>query len=139
MICLDSITGVVECPDHVCRTRGRGIKVERVQKCGVTKREALRCKVLVRAIAQAKKRYPELKNRYGARYTSAMVSAAFFTFFLPLPGSSLVGVALVVGIAELHRAIAQRSGFPQAITDLVVVVRANMLCWTTGRSPSPRG
>jgi hypothetical protein len=33
-----------------------------------------------------------------------MLSAAFVGFVLPLPGSSLIGVALVVVIAEVHRA-----------------------------------
>ena len=78
--------------------------MEQVQKSWVVKARALPRKVLARVIAQAKKRYGELKHRYGPRYTSAMLSAAFIGFVLPLPGSSLIGVALVVVIAEVHRA-----------------------------------
>jgi hypothetical protein len=38
--------------------------------------------------------------RYGPRYTKAMLSVAFLTLFLPIPGSLLVGLALIVVIAE---------------------------------------
>jgi hypothetical protein len=53
--------------------------------------------------AQVKKSYSQLKSRYGPRYSRALLSVAFFTLFLPIPGSWLVGVALIVGIAEVHR------------------------------------
>jgi hypothetical protein len=37
-----------------------------------------------------------------------MVGAAFFALFSPIPGSVLVAVALIVVIAEVHRAISKR-------------------------------
>ena len=48
------------------------------------------------------------ENRYGPRYTSAMVGTAFVTFFLPIPAVSLLSVALIAVIAEIHRAISKR-------------------------------
>ena len=71
-------------------------------------------KALAGAIAQVKKRYKQLKNRYGPRYTSAMVGTAFVTFFLPIPAVSLISVALIAVIAEIHRAISKRVGFRQS-------------------------
>jgi hypothetical protein len=68
-------------------------------------------KVLAGAISQVKRRVKQLRSRYGPHYTKAMVGTAFFALFSPIPGSVLVAVALVVGIAEVHRAISRRRGF----------------------------
>ena len=80
--------------------------------------------MLTGAIAQVKERYKKLKRRYGPRYYKAMLGATFFTFFLPIPGSLLIGVALIVVIAEVHRAISKRGGLPEIVADLTLVVRA---------------
>lgn len=83
---------------------------------------------LIGAIAQVKKRYRQLKNRHGPRYTYAMVGVAFFTFFLPLPAISLVSVALVVVIAEIHRAISKRSGFSKTIAkEFVMAINCDVI------------
>jgi hypothetical protein len=66
---------------------------------------------LTRAVAQVRTTYRRLKKRYGPSYTRAMVGGAFVALFLPLPGSTLLAVGLIVAIAELHRAISQRGGF----------------------------
>jgi hypothetical protein len=92
--------------------------MEQVQKSWVVKARALPRKVLARVIAQAKKRYGELKHRYGPRYTYAMVSAAFFTLFVPIPGLSVVSVVVVVAIAELHRAFSGRRRLTEAVGNL---------------------
>jgi hypothetical protein len=47
-----------------------------------------------------------------------MVSAAFFTLFVPIPGISLVSIALVVVIAELHRAFSGKGRLTEAIVTL---------------------
>jgi len=113
--------------------------LEQSQESGVVEARALSRKVLTAASTQVKKRYLKLKHRYGPRYSKAMLGAAFFTFFLPIPGSSLMGVALIVGIAEVHRAMSRRGGFAEAIAVLVVVLKANMHWWATGGRPaSPR-
>jgi hypothetical protein len=44
----------------------------------------------------------------------AMVLAVFIGLFLPIPGSALGSVALIVAVAEVHRALAKRGGFPGA-------------------------
>jgi hypothetical protein len=111
--------------------------VEAVQKNCVAKPRTLPGNVLTEAIAQVKKRCKALKHRYGPRYTSAIVGAACFTFFLPIPGSLLVGVALVVVIAEVHRAISKRGDVAEAIADVVIFVKANMPCWAMGRWRRP--
>jgi hypothetical protein len=66
-----------------------------------------------------------------------MVSAALFTLFVPIPGILVVGVALVVVIAEAHRVVTTRGGCPEAVADLVVRVKAHLPSWATGRRPSP--
>jgi hypothetical protein len=93
---------------------------------------------LTEPIAQVKKRCRKLTHRYGPRYTNAMLGAAFFTFFLPIPGSLLIGVALIVVIAEVHRAISKRGDVPEAIANLVVFVKANTPCWAMGGWRAPR-
>jgi hypothetical protein len=81
--------------------------VELTQKSRVGEAGALPRKVATALIAQVKKRYKELKNRYGPRYTKGMVAAALSTLFVPIPGISLLAVALVVAVAEIHRAISR--------------------------------
>jgi hypothetical protein len=68
------------------------------------------CALLAGAISQVKRRFKQLKSRYGPHYTKAMVGAAFVALFSPIPGSVLVAVALIVVIAEVHRAISKRDG-----------------------------
>ena len=63
---------------------------------------------LAGAISQSRMRFNRLKSRYGPKYTKAMLAAAFVALFLPLPGSMVVAVALIVVIAEVHQAISQR-------------------------------
>jgi hypothetical protein len=57
---------------------------------------------------QVKKRDQQLKDRYGARYTKAMVVTAFIALFLPLPGSTPMAVVVVAVVAEIHRAISKK-------------------------------
>jgi hypothetical protein len=75
-------------------------------------------RVWTASIAQVKKRFKQLKNRYGPGYTYAMVLAVFIALFSPVPGTTLVAIATIVLIAEIHRAIAKSSGFSKAITAL---------------------
>jgi len=74
----------------------------------VARAGAWRRRVLTAAIAQVKTRYGQLKKRYGPRYTAVMVSAAFFTFFLPIPAISLLTVAFIAVTAEIHSAVSKR-------------------------------
>jgi hypothetical protein len=62
------------------------------------------------AVSQVKRRFKQLKSRYGPHYTKAMVGAAFVALFLPIPGSVFAAVALIVVIAEVHRTISKRDG-----------------------------
>ena len=105
-------------------------KVEQVQNSRVNRATGL----LRGAITQVKERYKKVTHRYGPRYYKAMLGAAFFTFFLPIPGSLL---ALIVGIAEVHRAISKKGGLPEIVADLTLVVRASMPSWMKVRRRSP--
>jgi hypothetical protein len=60
---------------------------------------------LRRGIAQGKERYLRLKNRYGPLYPIAILGVALLTYPVPIPGITISSVALVVLIAEAHRAI----------------------------------
>ncbi len=93
-------------------------------------------KIWTQGFALLKKRYEALKNRYGPRYTHAMLAGAFFTLWLPVPGATLLTVAFIMGTAEAHRALAKRGGLAEAIADLLAVGKMNMPCWVGGRWPS---
>ena len=82
----------------------RALEVGQPQHNWVARGTGLPRTVSTAGLALLKKCYDRLQSRYGPRYTSAMLSAAFVGFVFPLPGSSLIGVALVVVIAEGHRA-----------------------------------
>jgi len=60
------------------------------------------------AKSQVKKRYRQLKDRYGPRYTKAMLVTAFIALFAPIPGATLLAVVAVAAIAEIHRAIVKK-------------------------------
>jgi hypothetical protein len=90
------------------------------------------------AITRVKRTYTGLKNRYGPRYAGAMLSAAFLAMFLPLPGSSLLAVALVILAGEAHRLIAGRGGLVDALGGLAFLVKATVSRWASGPLP-PRG
>jgi hypothetical protein len=68
----------------------------------------------------------KLRARYGTRYAHTILAAVFFTCWLPIPGSSLVAVALVMVVAEAQRAFARSSGFAGAIPHLVARGKANV-------------
>jgi hypothetical protein len=95
--------------------------------------------VIAGAIAQVKQSWKKLRNRYGTRYSYAMLGVVFFTFWLPIPGSSLVSVALIMVVAEAHRAISKRGGLAEAIADVVVVVEVNKPFWARGLWTLPFG
>jgi hypothetical protein len=71
----------------------------------VARVKALARLVLDRVSGQLKRTCTRLRNRYGTRYTQTLLAAVFFTFWLPIPGSSLVAVVLILVVAEAHRAI----------------------------------
>lgn len=82
--------------------------MEQIQRCSAGKGRVSPGNVAVALIAHGKSGYGQLKNRYGPRYAKGMMAAACFTLFVPLPGISLLAVALVVAVAEAHRAISRR-------------------------------
>jgi hypothetical protein len=80
-----------------------------------------------------------LQSRYGPRYAGVMLTAAFVTLFLPVPGLLVVCVALIVAAAEVHRAVARVGGLPLACGALGVVILAQRfrraaaaVIWLTG-------
>jgi len=81
------------------------VKLDQTQKCSAVNTGTAPRTAWTRGIVWVKTGYGQLKKRYGPRYTSAMLGAAFVGLFLPIPGSSLLCVAVVVSIAEVHRAV----------------------------------
>jgi hypothetical protein len=110
--------------------------VEQAFRIRVAKAGAFPLKVWAGTSALVRKRYQELKQRYGPRYTHAMLGAAFVALFVPLPGCTLFAVTGVVLIAEAHRQASRRGGVPEAIAGLVISVKANLPGWATGRWPA---
>ena len=55
---------------------------------------------------------------------STMVGAVFVALFSPIPESVLIAVVLIVVIAEVHRAVSERSGFPKSSASAVDHQRA---------------
>jgi len=82
--------------------------MEPTQKNWLTRSTRWPRRLLTWAGAQAKKRYQQLKDRYGPRYTKAMLVTVFIALFLPIPGSSLLAIGAVAAIAEIHRAISKK-------------------------------
>jgi hypothetical protein len=69
------------------------------------------------ARTQIKKRFDWLKKRYGSRYATVMLVVTVASFFSPIPGTSLVGIALVVLVAETHhRAVSRRRRSRDAVS-----------------------
>jgi hypothetical protein len=75
-------------------------------------------RVCTASIAQVKKRFEPLKHRYGPGYTYAMVLAVFIALFSLVPGTTLVAIAAIALIAEIHQAIAKSGRFSKAIAAL---------------------
>lgn len=67
-------------------------------------------KVVTGAMTQVKKRYQQLKKRYGPRYTKAMLLVVFIALFSPVPGTTFIGISVVLVIAEVHRRVSKRNG-----------------------------
>jgi hypothetical protein len=65
---------------------------------------------LAAGIVLANNGYDALKRRHGPRYANATLVAVFLALFLPVPGISLVVIAVIVTIAELHRLISKEKG-----------------------------
>jgi len=84
--------------------------MEQAHTSWVAKTWAFPRKVVTAGVAQAKKRHRQLTNRYGARYTYAMVVVMLIVVYLPIPGIVLGSVALgiIAAVAEVHRAISKR-------------------------------
>ncbi len=95
--------------------------------------------VMARVIARLAQSGTKLRNRYGARYAYAMLAVVFFTFWLPVPGSSLVGVALIMIVAEAHRVVPRREGLAEAVAGLLVLVDVNKPFWARGLGVLPFG
>lgn len=70
------------------------------------------------AAARAKKCWQQLKKRYRPKYTRAILAVMFVALFVPVPGSALLGLAIIIVIAEAHRAISQNPRCPETRADL---------------------
>src|SRR5579871_857571 len=70
----------------VCSGLERAI-MRLLRKIWVSKATAFPRRLVVGAKSQVKKRYQQLKNRYGPRYTRAMLFITFLGFFSPIPRS----------------------------------------------------
>jgi hypothetical protein len=84
------------------------VNMEQTQKNWIAKTGMLPRTALRWGIAQTKSKYTQLKHRYGLWYTIAILSVAVVTYPVPIPGITMSSVALVVLIAEAHRAIFQQ-------------------------------
>ncbi len=78
---------------------------------------ALPRKAVKWGVAAVRKAFRRLKQRYGPRYTSAMVLALVVALFVPVPGATLVAVAMIVVVAEVHLTISKSAGGGKAIGD----------------------
>jgi hypothetical protein len=77
------------------------MKGTQVQKSWLTKAWRWPDKVLTGGVTVVKKTFKKLKNRYGPRFTYAMLLSVFLGLFSPMPGTSLVAIAFIVLVAEV--------------------------------------
>jgi len=95
--------------------------MEQAHTSWVVRTRAFPRQVVTAAINQVKKRYRQLKNRYGPRYTKVMVVAAFITLFVPIPGAIVGGRALIVVIGQVQRTISKRRALRATITGSLIM------------------
>jgi len=95
--------------------------MEQAHTSWVVKTRVFPRKVVTAGIDQVKKRYRQLKNRYGPKYTKVMVFAVFVTLFVPIPGAMLGGVALIVVIGEVHKTISKRHALGATVTRSLIM------------------
>jgi hypothetical protein len=95
--------------------------MEQAHTSWVVRTRAFPREVVTAAIDQVQKRYRQLKNRYGPKYTKVMVFAVVITLFVPIPGAMLGGVALIVVIGEVHRTISKRRALRATITRSLIM------------------
>jgi len=95
--------------------------MEQAHASWIVRTGAFPLKVVTEGIAQVRKRYRQLKKRYGPKYTKVMVLAVFITLFVPIPGAMLGGVALIVVIGEVHRTISKRHALGATITRSLIM------------------
>jgi hypothetical protein len=93
---------------YIQNSGAEAVKMETTQKNWITKIRISPHKVLTEGVIQAKNRYQQLKHRYGPLYPIVILGVALITYPLPIPGITISSVALIVLIAEVHRAIFQR-------------------------------
>jgi hypothetical protein len=55
-------------------------------------------------------RWRQLRSRYGPRYLQVMLVAGLVTFFVPVPGSTVITVTSILAVAEVHLAITRWRG-----------------------------
>ncbi len=92
-----------------------------LQKSWLRKAAAFPRRLVVGAKLQVKKRYQQLKNRYGPRYTRVMLFITFLGFFSPIPGGSMAVIAVVVLIAEIHRSVSRTRKNEAAKEELAIM------------------
>ena len=107
--------------------------VEQVRRTWLAAAWALPRKVLVGAVRRVKKFYGWLKKRYGPRYTHALWIVTVIGFFSPIPGSSLAGIVLIVAVAEIHRAMANRFRSDAVVTreELIMTIHCDVIVQET--------
>jgi hypothetical protein len=94
------------CPSlHIQLGRRAGLPLKMIPKrknwmgrAGTRLRQALPAGIFL-----ANNGYDALKSRHGSRYANTTLVAIFLALCLPVPGISLVVLAVIVAIAELHR------------------------------------
>lgn len=101
--------------------------MEQTQTNWVSKVRTLPRRVLTGVTAQVKKRFKQLKSRYGPRYTKTMVGAAFVALFSPIPGSVLIAVALIVVVAEVHRSISKGGLFKAIARKPIMSINCDLI------------
>lgn len=81
------------------------------------KLKSLPAKVVSAVRSKVKEKFDQLESRYGRKWAIAIMAAGIMAAPIPVPGSSLLAAAPLMGMAELHRLVSRADNSKVELSD----------------------
>lgn len=81
------------------------------------KLKSLPAKVVSAVRNKVKEKFAQLETRYGRKWAIAIMAAGIMAAPIPVPGSSLLAAAPLMGMAELHRLVSRADNSKVELSD----------------------
>ena len=81
------------------------------------KLKSLPAKVVSAVRSKVKEKFDQLESRYGRKWAIAIMAAGIMAAPVPVPGSSLLAAAPLMGMAELHRLVSRSDNSKTELSD----------------------